>query len=116
MVFEECALANKIIGWLSNVEPKFIPQRQTVQRSFCSHLREDLLFDHAEPLRDAIEDGNIKEINAGVNLITNEVRRFLHEGLHLPFAADNHNPESAGIIGMCERDGSLCPMALMVFE
>ena len=116
MVFEECALPDEIIRWLSNIEPKFIPQRQTVQRSFCSHLREDLLFDHAESLRDAIEDGNIEQVNAGVNLITNEVRRFLHEGLHFPFAADNHNPESAGIIGMCEGDGPFCPMAVMIVE
>lgn len=56
MVVQEGALPDEVIGWLPYIKPKLIAQRQPVEASLRSHLREDLLLDHAEALRDAIED------------------------------------------------------------
>ncbi len=54
VVCEVGPLSHHIISWLSNIKPKVILQGETVKTAFLSQLREDLLLNHAETLRDAV--------------------------------------------------------------
>jgi hypothetical protein len=106
-------LSNQIIARTTDIKPKVIFEWQTVQFLFLGHLREDLLLNHAKALRDAVEHRQVEQVNAGIDLVADEVGRLFHKGLHFSLRLGHDDPESARIFDSREHNGGLAAILLM---
>ena len=82
--------AREEILWLSNIHPISL-QIKRMQLSICGHLWKDFLFDRGGSKRDAIKDGSVENVNAGIDTIGNKFNRFLHETFNLGRVGFHHH-------------------------
>lgn len=110
-------MSDQVISWPADIEPKIILKRQTVQLPFFGHLREDLLLDHAESLRDSIEYRQVEQIDTSVDLVADEVVGLLNEGVHSAGLIRDDDSESAWVFDCCKNDRALSAVLLVeLFE
>lgn len=107
------SLSDQVIGGPSDIEPEVVLEWQAEELALLGHLREDLLLDHAEPLGDAIEHRHVEQVDAGVDLVADEVVGLLHEGVHSPRLVRHDDPEPARILNRGEDDGALSAVLLV---
>ena len=98
------SLALNVIAGFSHIVPEIFFKTIRIQFSLFSQLWEDLLFDHAESLRNPVDDFLVEDVHACVDLVANELFWFLYKAKDSVVLICDYNPESAWIFDCCEDD------------
>lgn len=102
VVVEVGSLANQIVPWLTDIVPELIVERKAVEFALLGHCWKDLLLDHAETLRNPVQNRHVEQVHSGIDLVADEVGWFLDEGVHPASRLRHYHSESAGVFHFCE--------------
>ena len=85
-----------------------------VQFTVSSLEGENLLLDAGRFDFYSVQDGRFEDVEAGVDLVGDELLGFLHEIVNLACVlVINHHPVLAGLLHLGHNDGPLSPMILV---
>jgi len=108
-------LSRKIIFRLSNIHPVSW-QNHLEDFLLISHFWEDFSLNGSGFIFNSINDGNIKKVETGVNLVANEDLRLLNKSGYLSRIFSDDNTIFSRVLNLSDHNGSLTPMALVIFH
>lgn len=112
----QASSAEEILG-LSNVHPEAL-KVERVELVIADHGGEGLLLDRGGAELDAIEDGGVENVQAGVDAVSDELNRLLDESIDAGRVASLVNDDSilGGLLDLGDDDGALIAVALVERE
>lgn len=84
--------------------------------AFTRHLRENLTFDRAWPIRDAVDHIGVEDVETCINLIGNECLWFFNKSFDLSISFRDHNAILTRVFDFSYHDCALLAMLLVEFN